>query len=160
MNRKVYKIMAASAVVAMAAVGLASTSGANPAASPIPVKYSLNGKPAGSGTAIEDAGHIYVSLGAVKTLTGSQLSWHPASATISAGAAPNPAPAAGGYLEDLAHQPYYVNSAALCWQWEKDSTLSKMQSFVNSGQKRTPATCPCQPKLRWAVSATPAICQC
>ncbi len=134
MGRQLYKVLAASAVMAAATVGLLrGSSSASPAANPIPVKYSLNGKSAGSGTAIEYAGHVYISLGAVKTLTSTQLSWHPANATVSAGTAPSPTPATGGYLEDLAHQPYYVSSGALCWQWAKDSTLSKMTSFVNSG---------------------------
>lgn len=128
--------LAGTVAAAAAAIGLAGASSASPAANPVQVRYRVDGKPAGAGTAIEYAGHLYISLGGVKTLTGTQLNWDAAGSTVSAGAAPSSA--ASGYLEDLTGQPYYVTSAALCWQWAKDSSVSKMQSFVNSAAMAYP----------------------
>lgn len=116
------------------------SSSAAPAVSAVHAKYVVNGGSAGSGTVVEYGGQVYVPLGAVKALTGTQVNWDPQTATLSAGAA---AVKGGAYLEDLPGQPYYESSAALCWQFSVDVTPGKVQSRVNRGA----IDYPCQPTL-------------
>jgi hypothetical protein len=95
------------------------------------VKYVVRGATVGTGTALTYDGKVYVPLGAVQKLTGTSASWDAKTSTVAAGAAP--VTSVAPYLEDLSGQPYYVSSAALCWQYTKDGKPSPMHSFVNSG---------------------------
>jgi hypothetical protein len=120
------------ATLGTALLGTPAYSGAAPASAPVQARYVADGTTVGSGTVVEYAGQPYVPLGAVKVLTGTQLHWDPATATLSAGA-PGPAQTGGTYLEALAGQPYYTSSTALCWQVTADDLGGQMHSPYASG---------------------------
>ena len=86
------------------------------------------------GTALSFDGQMYISLGAVKALTGDSLKWNPQTGAISNGSAKVSEPEkAGTYLEVLPGQPYFVGSSALCWQVSVDNKAGPVHSIVNQG---------------------------
>ena len=118
------------AAVAAGAVlfSLPVASVAGPAVNEVHAQYVVNGHNVGSGTAVEYGGQPYISLAAVKALTGSQVTWDRQTATLSTGTGTATPGAGGPYLEDLPGQPYYVSSEALCWQVSTGTTQGKMHS--------------------------------
>lgn len=133
---------AVAVVLGTAAVAVPVVAGGAPApVKPVTVHYVANGKPAGSGSALQRGGKLYVSLGAIKALTGVAVKYDPATATVSAGGA-SVAATGGGYLEDLPQQPYYVSSGALCWQDAVDGKPGTMHSTQNPEMAGYPCRLP------------------
>ena len=113
-------------LTAAAAWGLPLASGASPSAVPVPAKFIVGGKQVGAGTVITYNGGVYVSTAAVRTMTGAELTWDAATATLSSGKAV-PVPGTTTDLDQLPGQPYYSNSSAICWQHAQDNKGSAMQ---------------------------------
>lgn len=123
----------AAAAVVFALSPLSASAGAPPGARRVQVSYVANGSKVGAGTALRLGKELYIPISAVKALTGTAVHFDTKTRVVSSGAA-LPAASGGTYLEDLPGQPYYLSSAALCWQTDADGKAGSMRTFANPAE--------------------------